>query len=595
MRLLSCQIAGFGKLVNQAFDFSKDLVEIKAENGWGKTTLATFLESMLFGLGDTRAKSVDGNERIKYEPFQGGYFGGSLTFSHGGKIYRIERKFGKTAGADVVKLYDKNNMLCYDFGENIDKIGETLLGVNRESYRKSAYVPQGDIVCEGLPEDTRARLTALLCADHDIAKGKKGALERLEEAERALRAKRRPAKGKIDEVEERLQSLATRRAECERATLALQEERADFAQTKERLARIERERKDALQAIESQRQNGDDGARREAEKRLAVASAKLAEINAQILATTDKTTRAGTGTKEKKKKRKKKKSLGGFLSALSILSVLVGVLLSPTSPQIGSPLLAVGCIGVAISCLVMIFKAGKGENAERGTRALQAQLQVAKREVEEARLALETLQEATPTDTSSWRESLTSTEEERNLLIYRLAEQKARLEEGERQACEVYAIEAEYERLTEEKARLERRLEAVRTAKELLLRARGNMAEKYLEPIESSCREYARLLGESVETRTLRFNADGAPFFEEESGFRALGYYSVGTKEFVGFCTRLALAEAMFAPSNPPVLILDDPFVNFDDKTTAQAKKLVKWLSKRYQVLYFTCKEERRI
>ena len=50
MRFVSCFVSGFGKLCNQSFDLSKDVVEIKAKNGGGKTTLAVFLESMLFGL-----------------------------------------------------------------------------------------------------------------------------------------------------------------------------------------------------------------------------------------------------------------------------------------------------------------------------------------------------------------------------------------------------------------------------------------------------------------------------------------------------------------------------------------------------------------
>ncbi len=585
MRFVSCHIAGFGRFENAQFDLAKDIVQIKADNGWGKTTLAAFLESMLFGLGDSRVKSVEENARLKYEPFRGGYFGGSLTFIYGGRTYRIERKFGKTPSADTVKLYDKNNMLCYDFGENIERIGELLFGINRESYRKSAYIPQGEGASEGLPEDTRSRLTALLSADHGVPKGKKGALERLEEAERALRAKRKPAKGKLDEIEERLRALEAQKIDCQRAELSLREERENALQTQSGISGLEEERKGFMRALETRLQSGEDVARRAAEERLAVATATLARLKAE------ETEGAGTSRKEKSKPKKKK---GGFFAVVSIVAVLLGIALSSTLPNIGTPLLAVGGIGIVVSCLIMIFQAGKGEIS--GTdKNFKARLQAAQREVEEAKAALEHLQATPPTETEGLRAKIAELEERKNRLVYRSAEEKAHIEDLERRVYASADIEAERARLTEEKNRLERRLEAVRVAKELLVRARGNTAEKYLEPVERSCREYARLLGEEEKGRSVRFNAEGRALIEENGGYRAMEYYSVGTKELFGLCTRLALAEAVFSKAEPPVLVLDDPFVNFDDKTTALAKRLVKWLAKKYQVVYFTCKEERKI
>ncbi|MBQ8308426.1 MAG: AAA family ATPase [Clostridia bacterium] len=584
MRFVSCHIAGFGRFVNERFDLSKDIVEIKAENGWGKTTLAAFLESMLFGLGESRTKSVQDNARLKYEPFRGGYFGGSLTFLYGGKTYRIERKFGKTPSADTVKLYDKNNMLCYDFGENIERIGELLLGVNRESYRKSAYIPQGEGASEGLPEDTRTRLTALLSADQGVPKGKKGALERLEEAERALRAKRRPAKGKIDEIEERIQALEGQKADCERAALALREERAVTAQTQSRLNVLEEERKGLMQALESRWQGGESTARAEAEQRLAQANATLAALNVE------KTEGAGTRRTEKTKKKK-----GSLFAAISIVAAVLGILLTPSLPDIGSPVLIAGCIGVAISCLVMAFRAGKKNGSGGSEKDFKARLQAAQKELEEAQGAVDKLKIAPSAETEEWKARIAELDSQKHRLVYQTAEEKARIEDLERRAYASADIVAEQGRLTEEKARLERRLEAVRVAKEMLLRARGNMAERYLDPIERSCREYARMLGNEEKGQALRFTAEGRALFDENGSYRAMEYYSVGTKELFGFCIRLALAEAMFSLSEPPVLVLDDPFVNFDDQTTALAKRLVKGLAKKYQVVYFTCKEERRI
>lgn len=117
------------------------------------------------------------------------------------------------------------------------------------------------------------------------------------------------------------------------------------------------------------------------------------------------------------------------------------------------------------------------------------------------------------------------------------------------------------------------------------------MASRYLDPVERGCQQYLGFLGYGG---NLRFAADGAPVFEEQGAFRALGYYSVGSRELVGLCTRIALVDAVFK-KELPVLIFDDPFVNLDDGKTERAKALLKELSKRYQILYLTCKSERKI
>ena len=58
MKFLSCYIAGFGKFIDRSFDFSADLVVIKEDNGWGKTTLAAFLKCMLYGMDGGRSKNI---------------------------------------------------------------------------------------------------------------------------------------------------------------------------------------------------------------------------------------------------------------------------------------------------------------------------------------------------------------------------------------------------------------------------------------------------------------------------------------------------------------------------------------------------------
>ena len=143
MKILSAYIAGFGKFVKYKMDLSQNIVQIKEDNGWGKTTFVDFLECMFYGMDEGRKKNVSENFRVKYKPWNSETFGGTLTFAVGERAYRIERTFGKTPSFDTAKIYDERNNPVYLFGDKGEKLGETLFGLDRESYRRTVYLPQG--------------------------------------------------------------------------------------------------------------------------------------------------------------------------------------------------------------------------------------------------------------------------------------------------------------------------------------------------------------------------------------------------------------------------------------------------------------------
>ena len=80
MILLSCYIENYGKLSKKNIDFQKDLTVFCEENGYGKTTLVSFLKAMFYGLPSYKTSSKGFPERQHFYPFNGGKFGGSLEF-----------------------------------------------------------------------------------------------------------------------------------------------------------------------------------------------------------------------------------------------------------------------------------------------------------------------------------------------------------------------------------------------------------------------------------------------------------------------------------------------------------------------------------
>lgn len=146
MRLISCHIENFGKLTDRTVSFDNpDGMKIICENnGWGKSTLATFIKVMFFGFDNEGRRNEIENERQHYRPWQGGVYGGQLTFEVDGKTYIISRTFGSKEKDDKFVIQDADTMLeTADYSSNI---GEELFQIDRASFLRSIYISQNDCV-----------------------------------------------------------------------------------------------------------------------------------------------------------------------------------------------------------------------------------------------------------------------------------------------------------------------------------------------------------------------------------------------------------------------------------------------------------------
>ena len=143
MKLISAHIENFGKISNFDHDFSSGKNIIHEDNGWGKSTFASFIRVMFYGfLGDGK-KDIIENERKRFKPWQPGVYGGSIVFEAGGKRYRMEKSFGdKKSGSDSFSLFDAStNLMSSDFTE---KVGEELFGIDADSFMRTVFIAQQD-------------------------------------------------------------------------------------------------------------------------------------------------------------------------------------------------------------------------------------------------------------------------------------------------------------------------------------------------------------------------------------------------------------------------------------------------------------------
>lgn len=150
MKLKQITIENFGKLSGISIDLRDGLQPVLEENGWGKSTLSEFIKVMFYGFGNDKKRSILENDRKRYAPWQGGVYGGSLTFETKGRLWRIERTFGEKDGkTDSFSLYDASTNLPSDTYSSA--VGEELFGIDRDSFEKTVFIGQQDIATEVTP------------------------------------------------------------------------------------------------------------------------------------------------------------------------------------------------------------------------------------------------------------------------------------------------------------------------------------------------------------------------------------------------------------------------------------------------------------
>ena len=66
----------------------------------------------------------------------------------------------------------------------------------------------------------------------------------------------------------------------------------------------------------------------------------------------------------------------------------------------------------------------------------------------------------------------------------------------------------------------------------------------------------------------------------------------MGTIDAVYLAARFALIKILFSGSVRPLVILDDPFHNLDNRRKEKAKEILKEFSKNFQILLFTHSDE---
>ncbi len=117
--------------------------------------------------------------------------------------------------------------------------------------------------------------------------------------------------------------------------------------------------------------------------------------------------------------------------------------------------------------------------------------------------------------------------------------------------------------------------------------ARERFSARYLSDLQDRLEYYMGILKPEQES-SLSLDVALHLKVQEAGALRPMEYQSAGQQDLFHFAERLAILDVLYKEEQPP-LILDDPFVNLDTAKQQRAVDILKQLSEKRQVIYFTC------
>lgn len=570
MKLISCHIDAFGKLNNVNITFGDGINSICEKNGYGKTTLAMFLKAMFYGLGANAHKNSKLTDRTQYLPFSSqGKYGGSLTFVCDKGKFLVRRVFNRTPTLDEFYLYDaENNLPSKVFSQNL---GEELFGIGKETFDATVFFGQNHLESE-VNDDIKASLsTGQLYGDD---------LDALSHAVDKIKMKKRDIKSTLKNINLN---------EEQRALNELYLKEKDYLNKIEKSKADADEWKNKKEYYQNLKDNMD--AKKEDFESL---NNKKGALEIYI---NERKKEISKVEDEPVKEVAKKNNPIFIIISIVLLCLSIGVL--ALYFVYNHILLIFGFAVLLISGIILLIFHFIRKNRKKQPQItkkteknvifdeilLQKQNELKNLEDEIVKLLggsesnfvndyenilknISTYEHGVITS----QNDIKHYQEEYSLLQSKIQEQTDKFQEDKEL----------FENLSNDFTILEK-------TEEFLLTSSNKLSKRYVEPVQKAFDNYYKnfltnddLIIDSNLNLLMKDN-----LFNEE-------YLSAGVKDLVQISKRFALIDLIFK-NERPFIVLDDPFVNLDDKNLEVATNIIKEISKKYQILFLTCHSSRKI
>ncbi|MDD6608685.1 MAG: AAA family ATPase [Subdoligranulum variabile] len=568
MKLIRCHIENFGVLSDFDFSFAEGLTTICQSNGFGKSTFAAFIKAMFYGFPRTGARNIVENERKRYDPWQGGKYGGYLEFEVQDVSYRVTRYFGKTAAKDTFSLLDLTNRRpSTRFSE---KLGEELFQLDADSFARSTYADlhekklaaedelrEIDAKIHAKNEEIQAMFERYYPHDtyrDDFVKRLRDSLskyQRLTEEARTVSAKRDDLKARIEDDRSKIIPVLHRYYPIElpkdlrQGIRTLSGEVTAYNDLKaKKKAMLDgnakyQERADALKAsickilltykaldqalpydtcLQNLRKRFD---------RYKEASERVTHYTQELENSTSRKNQANAEVQK-------------FLQKYQLSDDTPENIIDYADDDIRSREATKKALGEAQRNLNIFLKENPGVEAD----VIDIDNDLADPEVlQESEKQLQNMIDGIEAELRDLRQ-------ERDRI--------------RRSVENIPAWEDRMARLQNEQEEDERKCALADQTLALLSQAKDNLANSYVGRVERGFESYANtLMGDQL--GDVMVDRDLHLYIDEKGAAREVGSFSAGTVDCIMLCMRLSLVDALFGDEKP-FLILDDPFVNLDDE-----------------------------
>ncbi len=631
--------ASFGRLQNETIALDDGFNIVYAPNESGKSTWCGFIKAMLYGIESAaREKAGVKPDKVRFAPWSGAPMAGSMDIEYEGSEITLIRKGRESAPMrDFSAVYTGSSSPVKSIGPTA--VGETLLGVSKDVFERSAFIGQGKITVGGSPE-LEKRIAAIVQTGEE----KSSATEAEERLKAAIRRRRYNRIGRLPEIEKELDMIRADLSESEdeiRKGGELKRARAAALERRDTLlakvAEIRKNtRKETLEKLTNSRNSVKEleaGCNEKFEK-LVAAERKLnagffgmrepKECRSHFDADADRLHQLEENAKKGGSAAMNIALLGVFVLLAAAFELLADFgLLTLTGYMAYVPRITAGVLAIIQFIRVLALRSKRKKISEQKSailaqygseseEAVIALLDAHERDYEEYKAAENDKKEASEklekariiqseleaavlkdldfSENGSEAAQYTKLLEEAETALRNIREQSAQWEGRQSALKDPEELKARLDVLEKEHEKLSDELEALNLALDTLREAGEEISHRLTPKLSQRTAElFSKLTASRYDTVLLDKELKAAARQEGDSVPRDASFLSAGTIDQLYLAVRLAICELALPAEKSCPVILDDALVNFDDERCERALMLLNELSADRQIVLFTC------
>ena len=593
MKIDNFKINNYGKIENREVILKNGINLIKGYNEAGKSTILSFLNSMLYGIDKTKKGNI--SEYDKYLPWLSTNFSGSMEYSlSDGQKYYVFRDFKKK----IPVVLDKNrNDITLNFKQSrkgIDFLDEQI-GVDKKTFENTSISYQKLVVLDDKNKAEMAGRLANLVSTGEENFSYEELIKKLNNKQLEEIGSSRTKKRPINNIEERI--------------LKLEKEKMEVLNVKDKKERMNEEREETQkqfatigyikQMINEIKENF---LKKEAEKKI------YSEIYNRI-------------EKKKEEIEEKKKERIDVITKEKVFDRIKWIYLVLTLIAIPAAYFYIYSLIVYVLALIVVYIFARNnrdkrmEELEERNRAVEKELNILRKDIIQDERVIQKekkefeerfenlknemyfkyknyvnrdyLDRILNKDIEGVFKEASEIEKEYETTMYRLSQINAERNVVESTSGKLTEIVEELEELKQEREKLLSYNDTIEIAKEVLKESYDELKNNVGPEFDKKLSYIVGKITNNKYNDVYIDNEHNIKIKTEHGEYVNLERFSTGTIEQVNLALRLAYIDTISKERLP--IILDEAFAFYDDERLAN---IMRFLSEEYidrQVIIFTC------